>query len=167
MTCLCTVTPTCSSMTHLSLFGQWRTPNNDCILVLIWIVYWIEYKLYIRSGCSCGDESWWHDVFSRDTVAVQESLATVRFHELLGQLDDQHSRFTLDNNFLLQHNIRKIKRNLQVWDHCHKFTLSHTHNYPLPLDLARTLPLDDAHYVTFRPCPQPTNTSKPHLQLYL
>lgn len=50
----------------------------------------------------------------RETVASQESLATVRFHDLLAQLDDQHSRFALDNNFLLQHNIRKIKRNLQV-----------------------------------------------------
>lgn len=50
----------------------------------------------------------------RETVAVQDSLATVRFHDLLAQLDDQHSRFALANNFLLQHNIRKIKRNLQV-----------------------------------------------------
>ncbi|XP_074483674.1 signal transducer and activator of transcription 1a isoform X7 [Sebastes fasciatus] len=49
----------------------------------------------------------------RDTVAIQDSLATVRFHDLLAQLDDQHSRFALENNFLLQHNIRKIKRNLQ------------------------------------------------------
>ncbi|KAG7270789.1 hypothetical protein CRUP_007305, partial [Coryphaenoides rupestris] len=55
----------------------------------------------------------WIESIDWDTVAVQESLATVRFHELLAQLDDQHSRFTLDNNFLLQHNIRKIKRNLQ------------------------------------------------------
>lgn len=51
----------------------------------------------------------------RETVALQDSLATVRFHDLLAQLDDQHSRFALANNFLLQHNIRKIKRNLQVW----------------------------------------------------
>ncbi|CAL8288530.1 unnamed protein product [Lota lota] len=55
----------------------------------------------------------WIESIDWDTVAGQESLATVRFHELLSQLDDQHSRFTLDNNFLLQHNIRKIKRNLQ------------------------------------------------------
>lgn len=45
---------------------------------------------------------------------MQDSLATIRFHDLLAQLDDQHSRFALENNFLLQHNIRKIKRNLQV-----------------------------------------------------
>uniref|UniRef100_A0A3P8YFI9 Signal transducer and activator of transcription n=1 Tax=Esox lucius TaxID=8010 RepID=A0A3P8YFI9_ESOLU len=42
-----------------------------------------------------------------------DSLATVRFHELLAQLDDQYSRFALENNLLLQHNIRRIKRNLQ------------------------------------------------------
>uniref|UniRef100_A0A3B5A2K6 Signal transducer and activator of transcription n=1 Tax=Stegastes partitus TaxID=144197 RepID=A0A3B5A2K6_9TELE len=45
--------------------------------------------------------------------SCDDSLATVRFHDLLAQLDDQHSRFALENNFLLQHNIRKIKRNLQ------------------------------------------------------
>lgn len=50
----------------------------------------------------------------RETVAMQDSLARVRFHDLLAQLDDQHSRFALENKFLLQHNIRKIKRNLQV-----------------------------------------------------
>ncbi|XP_045908493.1 signal transducer and activator of transcription 1a isoform X2 [Micropterus dolomieu] len=55
----------------------------------------------------------WIESIDWDTVAVQDSLATVRFHDLLAQLDDQHSRFALENNFLLQHNIRKIKRNLQ------------------------------------------------------
>uniref|UniRef100_A0A803WBK3 STAT transcription factor protein interaction domain-containing protein n=1 Tax=Ficedula albicollis TaxID=59894 RepID=A0A803WBK3_FICAL len=35
------------------------------------------------------------------------------FHDLLSQLDDQFSRFLIENNFLLQHNIRKSKRNLQ------------------------------------------------------
>ncbi|KAM4601724.1 signal transducer and activator of transcription 1a isoform 2-T3 [Polymixia lowei] len=55
----------------------------------------------------------WIESIDWDTVAVQDSLATVRFYDLLAQLDDQHSRFTLENNFLLQHNIRKIKRNLQ------------------------------------------------------
>uniref|UniRef100_A0AAQ4P907 Signal transducer and activator of transcription n=1 Tax=Gasterosteus aculeatus aculeatus TaxID=481459 RepID=A0AAQ4P907_GASAC len=57
----------------------------------------------------------WIESIDWDTVAVQDSLATVRFHDLLVQLDDQHSRFALENNFLLQHNIRKIRRNLQVW----------------------------------------------------
>ncbi|KAM8721926.1 signal transducer and activator of transcription 1a isoform 2-T3 [Acanthopagrus schlegelii] len=55
----------------------------------------------------------WIESIDWDTVAFQDSLATVRFHDLLAQLDDQHSRFALENNFLLQHNIRKIKRNLQ------------------------------------------------------
>uniref|UniRef100_A0A672MRA1 Signal transducer and activator of transcription n=1 Tax=Sinocyclocheilus grahami TaxID=75366 RepID=A0A672MRA1_SINGR len=41
------------------------------------------------------------------------SLATVRFHDLLTQLDHQHSRFAMEKDFLNQHNIRKIKRNLQ------------------------------------------------------
>ncbi|XP_035005834.1 signal transducer and activator of transcription 1-alpha/beta isoform X1 [Hippoglossus stenolepis] len=55
----------------------------------------------------------WIESIDWDTVSIQESLATVRFHDLLAQLDDQHSRFALESNFLLQHNIRKIKRNLQ------------------------------------------------------
>ncbi|NXA81480.1 STAT1 protein, partial [Thryothorus ludovicianus] len=41
------------------------------------------------------------------------SFATLLFHDLLSQLDDQFSRFLIENNFLLQHNIRKSKRNLQ------------------------------------------------------
>ncbi|XP_033969436.1 signal transducer and activator of transcription 1-alpha/beta-like isoform X2 [Trematomus bernacchii] len=55
----------------------------------------------------------WIESIDWDTVADQDSLATVRFHDLLAQLDDQHGRFALENNSLLQHNIRKIKRNLQ------------------------------------------------------
>ncbi|XP_035983898.1 signal transducer and activator of transcription 1a isoform X6 [Fundulus heteroclitus] len=55
----------------------------------------------------------WIESIDWDTVAMQDSLATIRFHDLLAQLDDQHSRFALENNFLQQHNFRKIKRNLQ------------------------------------------------------
>ncbi|XP_072304187.1 signal transducer and activator of transcription 1a isoform X2 [Eucyclogobius newberryi] len=55
----------------------------------------------------------WIESIDWEAVVYNDSLATVRFHELLSQLDDQHSRFALENNFLLQHNIRKIKRNLQ------------------------------------------------------
>ncbi|KAK7893557.1 hypothetical protein WMY93_022709 [Mugilogobius chulae] len=55
----------------------------------------------------------WIESIDWEAVVYSESLATVRFHELLSQLDDQHSRFALENNLLLQHNIRKIKRNLQ------------------------------------------------------
>lgn len=51
---------------------------------------------------------------SREHAANDVSFATIRFHDLLSQLDDQYSRFSLENNFLLQHNIRKSKRNLQV-----------------------------------------------------
>ncbi|NXU82791.1 STAT1 protein, partial [Xiphorhynchus elegans] len=47
-------------------------------------------------------------------AANNVSFATVLFHDLLSQLDDQFSRFLVENNFLLQHNIRKSKRNLQV-----------------------------------------------------
>ncbi|XP_040213075.1 signal transducer and activator of transcription 1-alpha/beta isoform X2 [Rana temporaria] len=46
-------------------------------------------------------------------AANNVSLATILFHGLLAQLDDQYSRFTVECNFLLQHNIRKSKRNLQ------------------------------------------------------
>ncbi|NWI89073.1 STAT1 protein, partial [Pitta sordida] len=46
-------------------------------------------------------------------AASNGSFAMVLFHDLLSQLDDQFSRFLIENNFLLQHNIRKSKRNLQ------------------------------------------------------
>ncbi|NWI53889.1 STAT1 protein, partial [Calyptomena viridis] len=46
-------------------------------------------------------------------AASNVPFATVLFHDLLSQLDDQFSRFLIENNFLLQHNIRKSKRNLQ------------------------------------------------------
>lgn len=53
-------------------------------------------------------------IYSREHAATNVSFATVLFHDLLSQLDDQFSRFLIENNFLLQHNIRKSKRNLQV-----------------------------------------------------
>uniref|UniRef100_A0A8C2E4V4 Signal transducer and activator of transcription n=1 Tax=Cyprinus carpio TaxID=7962 RepID=A0A8C2E4V4_CYPCA len=58
----------------------------------------------------------WIESHDWDHVAnvENESLATVRFHDLLTQLDHQHSRFAMEKDFLNQHNIRKIKRNLQV-----------------------------------------------------
>ncbi|XP_003217475.2 signal transducer and activator of transcription 1-alpha/beta [Anolis carolinensis] len=49
-----------------------------------------------------------------DHASSDISLATLLFQNLLSQLDDQYSRFTQENNFLLQHNIRKSKRNLQT-----------------------------------------------------
>uniref|UniRef100_A0A5F8GFG4 Signal transducer and activator of transcription 1 n=1 Tax=Monodelphis domestica TaxID=13616 RepID=A0A5F8GFG4_MONDO len=55
----------------------------------------------------------WLEKQDWDHAAIDVSFATVCFHELLSQLDDQYSRFSLENNFLLQHNIRKSKRNLQ------------------------------------------------------
>uniref|UniRef100_A0A8C1JJ54 Signal transducer and activator of transcription n=1 Tax=Cyprinus carpio TaxID=7962 RepID=A0A8C1JJ54_CYPCA len=57
--------------------------------------------------------SQWIESHDWESVASNVSLATLRFHELLNQLDEHYSRLNLGNNFLLQHNIRKIKRNLQ------------------------------------------------------
>ncbi|KAH0511666.1 Signal transducer and activator of transcription 4 [Microtus ochrogaster] len=56
----------------------------------------------------------WLEKQDWEHAANDDSFATIRFHDLLSQLDDQYSRFSLENNFLLQHNIRKSKRNLQV-----------------------------------------------------
>nr|AAP92592.1 Ab2-131 [Rattus norvegicus] len=55
----------------------------------------------------------WLEKQDWEHAAYDVSFATIRFHDLLSQLDDQYSRFSLENNFLLQHNIRKSKRNLQ------------------------------------------------------
>ncbi|KAF4014256.1 hypothetical protein G4228_005378, partial [Cervus hanglu yarkandensis] len=56
----------------------------------------------------------WLEKQDWEHAANDVSFATIRFHDLLSQLDDQYSRFSLENNFLLQHNIRKSKRNLQA-----------------------------------------------------
>ncbi|XP_054032990.1 signal transducer and activator of transcription 1-alpha/beta [Dryobates pubescens] len=55
----------------------------------------------------------WLEKQDWEHAANNVSFATVLFHDLLSQLDDQFSRFFIENNFLLQHNIRKSKRNLQ------------------------------------------------------
>uniref|UniRef100_A0A8C4DQ13 Signal transducer and activator of transcription n=1 Tax=Dicentrarchus labrax TaxID=13489 RepID=A0A8C4DQ13_DICLA len=71
---------------------------------------------YLEQVDQLYDDSFPMDIrqyLSKKPELISDSLATVRFHDLLAQLDDQHSRFALENNFLLQHNIRKIKRNLQ------------------------------------------------------
>ncbi|XP_060113391.1 signal transducer and activator of transcription 1-alpha/beta [Heteronotia binoei] len=64
----------------------------------------MEIRQYLASWLESQD--WEH-------AANDYSLATLLFQNLLSQLDDQYSRFTQENNFLLQHNIRKSKRNLQ------------------------------------------------------
>ncbi|XP_053327825.1 signal transducer and activator of transcription 1-alpha/beta [Spea bombifrons] len=55
----------------------------------------------------------WIEAKDWDHASNSASLATVLFHELLAQLDDQYSRFSSESNVLLQHNIRKSKRNFQ------------------------------------------------------
>ncbi|XP_044160254.1 signal transducer and activator of transcription 1-alpha/beta isoform X1 [Bufo gargarizans] len=55
----------------------------------------------------------WLEAQDWEHASFNVSLATILFHGLLSQLDDQYSRFSLESNFLLQHNIRKSKRNLQ------------------------------------------------------
>lgn len=55
----------------------------------------------------------WLEAQDWEHAANNVSMATILFHGLLSQLDDQYSRFSLEANFLLQHNIRKSKRNLQ------------------------------------------------------
>uniref|UniRef100_A0A2D4GA00 STAT transcription factor protein interaction domain-containing protein n=1 Tax=Micrurus corallinus TaxID=54390 RepID=A0A2D4GA00_MICCO len=56
----------------------------------------------------------WLESQDWDHAAEDFSMATLLFQNLLSQLDDQYSRFTQENNFLLQHNIRRSKRNLHV-----------------------------------------------------
>ncbi|KAL0963743.1 hypothetical protein UPYG_G00310390 [Umbra pygmaea] len=55
----------------------------------------------------------WIESHDWEMVSTSNSLATVRFHDLLSQLDDQYSHFAVENNLLAQYNIRRIKRNLQ------------------------------------------------------
>lgn len=50
---------------------------------------------------------------SRAYAANKESHATLVFHNLLGEIDQQYSRFLQENNVLYQHNLRRIKQHLQ------------------------------------------------------
>uniref|UniRef100_A0A8V5H4Z3 Signal transducer and activator of transcription n=1 Tax=Melopsittacus undulatus TaxID=13146 RepID=A0A8V5H4Z3_MELUD len=50
-------------------------------------------------------------------AASKESHATLVFHNLLGEIDQQYSRFLQESNVLYQHNLRRIKQFLQVgWE---------------------------------------------------
>lgn len=51
--------------------------------------------------------------FLRAYAANKESHATLVFHNLLGEIDQQYSRFLQENNVLYQHNLRRIKQHLQ------------------------------------------------------
>lgn len=53
-------------------------------------------------------------LFSRRRAARDQDLAMVLFQVLLENLDNQHSRFVQEESFLMQHNIRRYKRNFQV-----------------------------------------------------
>nr|XP_023664943.1 signal transducer and activator of transcription 3 isoform X3 [Paramormyrops kingsleyae] len=46
-------------------------------------------------------------------AANKESHATLVFHNLLGEIDQQYSRFLQESNVLYQHNLRRIKQHLQ------------------------------------------------------
>ncbi|KAG9474227.1 hypothetical protein GDO78_004505 [Eleutherodactylus coqui] len=46
-------------------------------------------------------------------AAQKESHATLVFHNLLGEIDQQYSRFLQESNVLYQHNLRRIKQFLQ------------------------------------------------------
>lgn len=52
--------------------------------------------------------------FPRAYAASKESHATLVFHNLLGEIDQQYSRFLQESNVLYQHNLRRIKQFLQV-----------------------------------------------------
>lgn len=55
--------------------------------------------------------------FPRAYAASKESHATLVFHNLLGEIDQQYSRFLQESNVLYQHNLRRIKQFLQVrWE---------------------------------------------------
>ncbi|XP_030643490.1 signal transducer and activator of transcription 1-alpha/beta-like [Chanos chanos] len=56
--------------------------------------------------------SQWIESQDWDVVANCVSLATVRFHDLMAQLDEQFSHSAGENNLLLQHTLRKIKGNI-------------------------------------------------------
>ena len=53
-------------------------------------------------------------VHPRERAAQDLTFAMILYQVLLGNLDDQYSRFVQEENFLMQHNIRRYKQNFQV-----------------------------------------------------
>uniref|UniRef100_A0A672QZT8 Signal transducer and activator of transcription n=1 Tax=Sinocyclocheilus grahami TaxID=75366 RepID=A0A672QZT8_SINGR len=98
-------------------------PYIQTQLMTLWNQLQLLDSLYLEQVDQLYDEAFpmeirqylsqWIESHDWESVASNVSLATLRFHELLNQLDEHYSRLNLGNNFLLQHNIRKIKRNLQ------------------------------------------------------
>lgn len=81
-----------------------------------------SFLMVISSACLCVCERVGFRIilclylpFSRAYAASKESHATLVFHNLLGEIDQQYSRFLQESNVLYQHNLRRIKQFLQVW----------------------------------------------------
>ncbi|XP_030064730.1 LOW QUALITY PROTEIN: signal transducer and activator of transcription 1-alpha/beta [Microcaecilia unicolor] len=95
--------------TILSMNQWYQLQQLDCkFLEQVHQLYDDSFPMEIRQYLAqwLENQDWEH-------AATNVSFATLLFHDLLSQLDDQYSRFALESNFLLQHNIRKSKRNLQ------------------------------------------------------
>lgn len=74
-----------------------------------------NYQVHEWNGGSCALPITWaiSSVHHRAYAANKESHATLVFHNLLGEIDQQYSRFLQENNVLYQHNLRRIKQHLQ------------------------------------------------------
>ncbi|KAL7991555.1 hypothetical protein Chor_015811 [Crotalus horridus] len=98
------------SIYAIDLMSQWcKLQQLDSkFLELVHQLYDDSFPMEIRQYLAQ-----WLESQDWDHAAEDFSMATLLFQNLLSQLDDQYSRFTQENNFLLQHNIRKSKRNLQ------------------------------------------------------
>lgn len=68
------------------------------------------HRQWVVSCVICND---YYLSFTRAYAANKESHATLVFHNLLGEIDQQYSRFLQENNVLYQHNLRRIKQHLQ------------------------------------------------------
>lgn len=93
-----------------------------CFRTLFYIQYtYNSYMLWITSNRSsslmeCNKPCITHMfdlICHRAYAANKESHATLVFHNLLGEIDQQYSRFLQENNVLYQHNLRRIKQHLQ------------------------------------------------------
>lgn len=87
-------------------------------LEFYWSVYvqWhiaIDQQVHILNAGNCALITRFALICCRAYAANKESHATLVFHNLLGEIDQQYSRFLQENNVLYQHNLRRIKQHLQ------------------------------------------------------
>nr|XP_006009912.1 PREDICTED: signal transducer and activator of transcription 4 [Latimeria chalumnae] len=66
----------------------------------------------------------WIESQNWDTGSNNETLATILFHNLLAQLDEQLTKVSQERNFVMRHNLKRIRQHLQVKYHANPLLMA-------------------------------------------